>query len=54
MILTITRTTRRPAIATLLFLSGQLTVLAACAQGPSMPASGAPASKAAVLAKMNS
>jgi hypothetical protein len=47
MILTITRTTRWTAIATLLSLSGQLTVPAAWAQSPSMPASGAPASKAA-------
>ena len=47
MTLMITRTTRWTAIATLLFLGGQLTVPAAWAQAPSMPASGAPASKAA-------
>ncbi len=46
MTLMITRTTRWTAIATLLFLGGQLTVPAAWAQAPSMPASGAPASKA--------
>jgi hypothetical protein len=38
---------RWTAIATLLFLGGQLTIPAAWAQAPSMPASGAPASKAA-------
>ena len=46
MTLMITRTTRWTAIATLLFLGGQLTIPAAWAQAPSMPASGAPASKA--------
>ena len=43
MTLMITRTTRWTAIATLLFLGGQLTVPAAWAQAPSMPASGAQA-----------
>ena len=37
MTLMITRTTRWTAIATLLFLGGQLTVPAAWAQAPSMP-----------------
>jgi hypothetical protein len=43
MALTITWTTRWTAIATLLFFGGQLTVPAAWAQAPSMPASGAKA-----------
>ena len=47
MTLTITRTTHWTAIATLLFLAGQLSLPATWAQAPSMPASGAPASKAA-------
>ena len=41
MTLMITRMTRWTALATLLFLGGQLTVPAARAQAPSMPASGA-------------
>ena len=47
MTLTITRTTRWTAIATLLFLGVELSLPAAWGQAPSMPASGAPASKAA-------
>src|SRR5262245_39237718 len=47
MTLKITRTTRWTAIATLLFLSVELSLPAAWGQAPSMPASGAPASKAA-------
>lgn len=47
MTLKVTRATRWSAIATLLFLGVQLSLPAAWAQAPSMPASGAPASKAA-------
>ena len=47
MTLAITWTTRWTTIATLLFFGGQLSAPAAWAQAPSMPSSGAPASKAA-------
>src|SRR5262245_19492673 len=47
MTLRTTRTTRRTAITTVLLFAGQLTVPGVWAQSPSMPASGAPASKAA-------
>jgi hypothetical protein len=46
MALTMTKASRRTAIATLLLLGGQLSVPVAWAQAPSMPASGAPASGA--------